>query len=64
MNKVLIVVAALALAGCSKLGTNGGTAVQGMGGSSSVQEVTLKDGTRCAVLIGYQKGGIDCGWTQ
>lgn len=27
-----------------------------------VTEVTLKDGTRCAVLLGYNRGGISCDW--
>lgn len=32
------------------------------GGAGSVFEVTLSDGTPCAVFVGSQKGGIDCGW--
>ncbi len=27
-----------------------------------VEEYALKDGTRCAVLIGSGKGGISCDW--
>lgn len=27
-----------------------------------VKLVTLEDGTRCAVLIGTNKGAIDCSW--
>ena len=27
-----------------------------------VQEVTLSDGTRCAVYQGFGQGGISCGW--
>lgn len=29
---------------------------------SLVELVTLQDGTRCAVLIGANKGAIDCNW--
>ena len=27
-----------------------------------VQLITMEDGTRCAVLTGYQKGAISCDW--
>lgn len=31
-------------------------------GSGDVVLVHLKDGTRCAALIGYYKGAIHCDW--
>ena len=31
-------------------------------GSGEVHLITLEDGTRCAVLIGFSKGAIDCSW--
>jgi hypothetical protein len=42
--------------------TPGAEGVDGSGGGGEVKTVTLKDGTQCAVLIGYQKGSISCGW--
>lgn len=36
--------------------------VEALGSIGFVQEVTLKDGTKCAVLIGSQRGGISCNW--
>lgn len=32
------------------------------GDSANIIEYKLEDGTRCAVLIGYNKGSIDCDW--
>jgi hypothetical protein len=29
-----------------------------------LKQITLDDGTPCAVLVGYRKGGISCGWKQ
>lgn len=29
-----------------------------------VYEITLSDGTICAVYRGYRKGGIDCNWNN
>ena len=46
------------LAGCSK----GENTVSDGWGEADVKSVTLKDGTRCAVLIGAYKGGITCDW--
>lgn len=28
----------------------------------TVQEIVLKDGTKCAVMVGYNKGAISCDW--
>lgn len=38
--------------------------VSGAGGSGSIAIVTLPDaqGTKCAVLLGGNKGGISCDW--
>lgn len=41
---------------------DGAVDVANGGGSGTVQLIHLKDGTPCAVLIGYKKGSIDCGW--
>jgi hypothetical protein len=64
--KKLIVLVALVLAGCGKPHDpkyhENGVTVYDSGGSGSVQEITLTDGTRCAILVGYSKGGIDCDW--
>jgi len=60
--KMLIVVLAIsaALAGCSKGDTQ--ASVSDGWGEADVKLVTLKDGTRCATLIGAYKGGIHCDW--
>ena len=42
--------------------TPGQIEASGAGGSAVVEMHTLPDGTRCAVLVGYQKGGITCDW--
>jgi len=42
----------------------GGIEVSNGFGSAGVQEITLPDGTKCAVLIGYYKGAISCGWLE
>jgi hypothetical protein len=35
----------------------------GMGQSAEIVEAYLADGTRCAALIGGNKGGLTCDWT-
>lgn len=30
--------------------------------TGQVREVKLTDGTRCALFVGYYKGGITCDW--
>lgn len=32
------------------------------GYAGDVVEVKLEDGTRCAVMLGHNKGGISCDW--
>lgn len=60
--KKLIILSTLVLAGCGAYADTNGINVSGADGIASVQEITLKDGTRCAVLVGYQKGAISCDW--
>lgn len=50
----------LLISGCSP--SLGATDVSGSLGGAEVKIVTLDDGTKCAVLIGYQKGAISCDW--
>jgi ferric-dicitrate binding protein FerR (iron transport regulator) len=33
-----------------------------MGGLGNVRIITLEDGTKCAVLVGTNKGAISCNW--
>ena len=49
----------IALSACEKTTTQ---SVSSMSGAAGVQLITLEDGTKCAVIVGYQKGGISCGW--
>ena len=59
--KMLIAALAIAsMAGCSKGDTQ--ASVSDGWGEADVKLVTLKDGTRCAALIGAYKGGIHCDW--
>lgn len=68
MNKlifILVSVAALVffLVSTSPVYTSSGPIiVENHGVPTVVRMVTLEDGTKCAVLIGYRKGGIDCDW--
>jgi hypothetical protein len=39
-----------------------GRDVSGADGKGEVKLVVLEDGTKCAVLIGYNKGAITCNW--
>jgi hypothetical protein len=60
MKRILIAAAvAMALTGCAAKDDG---AVSSGGYSITVKEVTLSDGTRCAVAVGAYKGGIDCDW--
>jgi hypothetical protein len=59
----------LLVAGCysngpskAKVENNGSVSIESMGGSGTVDLVTMRDGTKCAVLIGYYKGAIHCDW--
>lgn len=36
--------------------------VRTSGYSADIVEVKLQDGTRCAALLGYNKGGLSCDW--
>jgi len=56
MKYILILLAAFAASGCEM-----GDVSDGMG-SGDIKMYTLPDGTKCAVLIGYSKGAIDCNW--
>lgn len=65
MRALLLILAGL-LAACSE-GTAPATPpkrtnIAGSGYSAEVAEVELKDGTRCAVLLGPSRGGITCNW--
>jgi len=66
---ITAVILFLALAGCSVSSesdvTNDGvayTTVYAKGYSMYITEITLSDGTPCAVAQGYYKGGITCDW--
>lgn len=60
----LLVILAVLLCGYSRAPTPTeiGIEVHAAGGTAMVQEVLLKDGTRCAVIVGSSKSGIDCEW--
>jgi len=67
MKAVLLASLALMLAACegegySRTTTSGGIVVSNGASEGEVREIALRDGTRCAVLVGGYKGGITCDW--
>ena len=64
MNKIIIILPILALAACggNQSSSTSATTVSDGWGSADVTLVTLRDGTRCATLVGAYKGGITCDW--
>ena len=42
--------------------TQGAKNIGGSGGSAEPKEIMLSDGTKCAVIVGYGKAAISCGW--
>ena len=62
MKKIFAVVfVMIAIVGCTKQGNTQATVSDG-NGQGDVALVILNDGTKCAVIVGYSKGGIDCNW--
>ena len=64
MMKKLITILAVTIivAGCSKGFTE--SEVSDGWGAAEIKLVTLSDGTKCATLIGYNKGSIHCNWKE
>lgn len=66
MKKISMILMLAVLAGCheqqrEQLGSD--TVYVGTGGYSAyVRMVTTTDGTRCAVMVGLERGGITCDW--
>lgn len=70
MNRLTLLGAALALsalAGCAEppsMTSEGGIRVQDETSSATLYSVVMPDGTRCVALIGYQKGAVDCDFSE
>ncbi len=66
MKKLFVLIFTFLVVGCARsdLPGEGGISVSNGMGSITVKEVTLSDGTRCAVAVGYQKGAITCDWNS
>lgn len=66
--KAFVVFAALTLCACSEKAPTptaaGGVAVTDGNGGATVFLLKLPDGTRCAALIGVNKGALTCDWTR
>jgi major membrane immunogen (membrane-anchored lipoprotein) len=71
MNKVVAIIAIVSCVLVTACGpshvqtqnaSDGSIYINNRDGAGSITEVRLEDGTRCAVLIGYNKGGISCDW--
>ena len=61
MKVIIVLAAAIMLSSCDQ-GPAPILTVSDGGGSADVKIITLPDGTRCAVLIGYSKAAISCDW--
>lgn len=57
-----MIIVVLVGCGMSQNSSKAGITVTDGVGSAAVQEITLSDGTRCAAMVGYQKGSISCNW--
>jgi len=58
----MLVIAVAIISGCAV--SSPGTEIQvseGLG-SADVKLVKLSDGTKCAILVGYNKSSIACDW--
>lgn len=62
MRTIIGAIAALLLAGCGDTIPESDVAYDAGAGLGGVYEITLSDGTRCAVMAMPYKGGIDCDW--
>jgi len=68
MNKLIAVLllGSVAVTGCAdKNSVSGQNSVTVRSDSyiGYVSEIYLEDGTRCAVMMGYYKGGLSCDWS-
>lgn len=64
MNRILLVLVAMSLTSCGldQKQVSNGVEVSAGGSSGGIQEIKLSDGTRCAVLVGYNKAALTCNW--
>ncbi len=54
--KIIWLLLALTISGCGNFN------VSSNGYEANIKIYTLEDGTKCAYLIGFSKGGISCNW--
>ena len=57
---IIILACSVTIAGCNE--SNGNAQKPKHTDVRGVYEITLKDGTRCALFDGYKAGGISCDW--
>jgi len=65
MKILLGIIVISVISGCSSgasVDENG--VVSDAGSNASVTLITLKDGTKCAVLVGANKGALSCDWRK
>ncbi len=60
--RVWLLVAALVIGTVACGTTPGAIEVSGAFGQAEVTLIHLEDGTRCAVLVGTNKGALSCDW--
>lgn len=60
MKKILLLLSAVFLVGCDN--SHNAQELGWRFTTDAVKEVTLKDGTNCAVYQGMHGGGISCNW--
>jgi hypothetical protein len=64
---LLALVCAVLLVGCERAAvvkSDGWLMVQDGMGAAGVKEVVLPSGLRCVVMVGYQKGGLTCDFSN
>lgn len=60
---ILLLIIVITISGCGGTPTPGTeTQVSNGKGSADIKLVKLSDGTKCAILIGHNKGSITCDW--
>lgn len=66
MKNIALVIILIGLAGCYEqrptVKGKDSVNVATDGYDATVRMVTTTDGTRCAVMVGYGRGGITCDW--
>ena len=58
---IIPILISLFILGCEKVD---GRKEVSLGRHGDLRLIRLEDGTKCAVVVGYNKAAIDCNWKQ